>query len=132
MQAGVIEMACNGRYRVRLLRGDLVPADVAPGVDPAFADECMAERTTVIVGDGAGGAVILGALQTRSSATDVHGRVRLSGQDVELHAQRSIALRVGDAALTIDADGAVRLAGKRLTVDVAAVMRVLSAKVELP
>jgi hypothetical protein len=38
----------------------------------------------------------------------------------------------GDASLSIDADGALRLAGKRLTVDVAAVMRVLSAKVELP
>jgi len=128
-----IEISSGGQYRVRLADGRLVAAELSPDLDPSFAEECLRERRTVLVADGSRRAQIVGALQVRSAlGLSTDGRVRLAGQDVELGAERSISLRVGDTALTIDADGAVRIAGTRLTIDVAAVMRVLSAKVELP
>jgi hypothetical protein len=80
-----------------------------------------------------GEVVILGALQTsRALARDAHDTVRIEGKRVELEAEDGIAIQVGKSTLRLDRHGVVKLVGQKMTMDVAAVVRVLSALVELP
>jgi hypothetical protein len=121
--------------RVRLFDGGIHEAVAAPGVAAALVDECMRDRRTVLLSRGPKGeALIVGALQTAPSvaSTDRDERALVHGTSVELTAEHSIALRVGKSTVTIDKHGVVRLAGQRMTLDMAALVRVLSAHVELP
>ena len=110
--------------------GQLVDAELGPGCEPALIDECLARRRTVLLSGG----VILGALQTAPSEgrRDVDGNVMLAGTDVTVEAERALSLRVGDTELVLRDDGTVRLVGQRLSMDVAALIKLLSARVELP
>jgi len=135
MQAGIIELASGDSYKVRLLDGTLLDASLAPGVGAALAEECLRDRRTVLlscVSSGTG--VILGALQTAPSAAtrDVDDNVALSAAEASVEAENVVTLRAGDTALQLHADGRVRLVGQQLTMDIAALIKLLSAKVELP
>lgn len=138
--AGVVELATERdgapRYKVRMLdatssgQGRLVDAQLGPGCEPGLIDECLATRRTVLMSGG----VILGALQTAPTEgrRDGDGNVQLAGVDVTVEAERALSLRVGDTELVLRDDGTVRLVGQRLSMDVAALIKLLSARVELP
>ncbi len=141
MSCGVIELApapravvgASGTYSVRLADGGRVTATLAPSVSPAFARECLRDGRMVIVVAGAEGAVIAGALQTQSHpATDARGTLVLSAEQIRLRAKKSLALEVPMARLELENGGAARIEGDRLVIDAAALVRILSAKVEVP
>jgi hypothetical protein len=78
-------------------------------------------------------AEILGALQTAPSArVDADGGLALEARTIEIAAQDRIALKVGASLLTLDRDGVIRLNGDKLTLDVGALVDILSANVRLP
>lgn len=121
-------------YRVRTSSGATLPATLAEGFDEAFASECLRDYRTVLaeVRDD-GTAVLLGALQTRSHVSrDDHDTAELSGKRVEIRADEEARIVVGKASLKLGRDGQVRLVGNRATIDMAALVKVMSALVELP
>ena len=132
ISAGTLQRVIEGVCRVELVSGGAVSARIGPGVSPALVEECLRERRTVLVTQGRDGPVMLGTVQTAPSIEKSAEHVRVEGREVELVASDKLSLRVGRSALELDEDGVLRLAGKRLTIDVAALVRVLSAKVELP
>lgn len=134
LHAAHIEMGAEGSYRVRLTTGELVAARLAPGVEGAFIEECLRARRTVLVSGGADGEpVILGALQTsRGVERDAQDTLRLGANRVELRAGEGVSIQVGSATIHMDKSGAIRLAGNKLTMDIADIVRVLSALMELP
>jgi hypothetical protein len=132
--AGVVELATETdgepRYKVRLLGGELVDARLGPGCSTALVDECLAARRTVLISEGA----ILGALQTAPTEArrDVDGNVSVEGGEVVVEADHALSLRAGDTELVLHEDGTVRIVGQRMSIDVAALIKLLSARVELP
>ncbi|MGK4000793.1 hypothetical protein [Sorangium sp. So ce1024] len=145
LHPGVVEMAVargNGEprptYQVRTSGGRRLLAALDPGVSPAFIDECMREGRTVVFADAHGGVgdasvAILGALQTASApAPDAHGTLALEGRHVRVRARETLELEVPGSSLRIEPGGAVRLEGDRLVIDMAALVRIFSARVELP
>ena len=46
---GKIELRAGDSYRVRMLTGALFGARLAEDMDPAFAEECLRQKRTVIV-----------------------------------------------------------------------------------
>ncbi|EYF05994.1 hypothetical protein [Chondromyces apiculatus] len=130
---GRIEVRSRDAWRVRLLDGTLVRARPADEVEPGLLDECFRARRTVLVAAGPVGAVILGALQTACAPVrEADGTLRVRGRRVEVQADEGIELRVGASAIRLDQRGVIKMVGNRMTLDVAAVVRVLSALVELP
>ena len=130
---GRIELQSRGAFRVRTLAGEIVSARLHEGFDAAFAEECLRDKRTVFVTQGPDGALLLGALQTsRAVSRDAHDTLRLSGKRLHLEADEGIAIQVGKSTVRLDAQGTVKIVGQKLTMDVAAVVRVLSALVELP
>jgi len=130
---GRIEVRSRDTWRVRLWDGTMVRARPADEIEPALLDECFRARRTVLVAAGPSGAVILGALQTSCApARDSDGALRVRGRRVEIQADQGIELRVGASAIRLDEKGVIKMVGNRMTLDVAAVVRVLSALVELP
>ncbi|MCC6528138.1 MAG: hypothetical protein IT373_36160 [Polyangiaceae bacterium] len=129
-----LELRSAASLRVRTLAGAVLPARLAPGFEPELADECLRDYRHVLAEIGADGeAVLLGALQTqRTTSRDAHDAVELRGRRVELRAEDEIRLCVGKSVLRMDKSGAVRVTGQKMTLDVAAVVRFLSALVELP
>ena len=97
-------------------------------------DECLRDRRMVLLSQGEDGPEIIGAVQTQPSAATVdrQQQIEMRGERLELDAAKQISLRVGDTTLELRRDGSVRLAGNRLTMDIAALVKVLSAKMELP
>jgi hypothetical protein len=123
----------TGQYVVCLADGERVTARPGAGVAPSFLRECLRERRMVVVVPGREGAVIAGALQTRSHpSTDERGTLALDAEHVRLDARRSLTLEVPGGRLALEKGGAVRLDGDRLVIDAAAFVRFLSARVELP
>lgn len=121
-------------YRVRTASGAPLPASLAPGFDEAFARECLRDYRAVLaeVRDD-GTASLVGALQTRSHVSrDDQDTAELSGKRVEIRADEEARIVVGKAALKLGKDGQVRLVGNRATIDMAALVKVMSALVELP
>lgn len=129
-----IDVCAGDRFHLRTLAGQRVEARLADDVEPAFAQECLREHRTVLITPGDDGiAVILGALQTaRGISRDDTGTVRSRGKRVEIEADEGLVLRVGQSALVMDKRGALKLVGQKMTVNVAEVVRVLSALCELP
>jgi hypothetical protein len=120
-------------YRVRLASGAVIPARIGEGVERAFLDDCLAARRSVILTVENGDAVIAGALQTaRAVDNDGEGTVRIAGKKLDLSAAEGIVLRAGKSSLKLDDKGVIRMKGTNLTLDIAAVVRVLSELVELP
>lgn len=125
--------AAQGSYRVRLASGRVVAAALGQGVSPALADECMRDGRTVILMDGPHGVVIAGALQVAPSfAPDERGTMTVDARHLRLRAGESIALEVPGASLQIDPNGAVRVEGDKLVIDMAAMVRIFSARVDIP
>lgn len=139
MHAGKLEMAVASKsegvrsYRVRLASGQSVKARLGGGVSPELADECLREGRTVVLVDGASGIEIAGALQVAPSiAKDAHGNLSLEGKHIRLRADQSFVLEVPGGGLSLEAGGAMRFEGDKLVIDMAALVRVFSARVELP
>ena len=134
IHVGRIEMCSDGVYRVRMLTGAMVSARLGPEIGAAFAEECMRDRRTMLLAPGESEeALILGALQTASTASrDALDVVRLRGRRVEIEADEGLVLQVGKSSLRLDNQGTVKLGGRKMTMDVAEVVRILSALVELP
>ena len=130
LEAGVIELATDEAYKIRLLGGELIDARPAPGCSRELLDECLRDRRTVLLA----GELILGALQTTASAArrDPSGNVSIEAAEIHLEASAGLSLRVEDSALDLGPDGHLRLSGQRLSIDVAALIKLLSARVELP
>jgi hypothetical protein len=129
-----IDVRAGDRYRVHTLTGERVEARLGDEVEEAFAAECLREQRTVLVAPGENGeAVILGGLQTsRAMSRDDAGTVRARGKRVEIDADEGLVLRVGKSALVMDKRGVVRMTGQKMTMNIAEVVRVLSALCELP
>ena len=121
------------RYRVELATGRVITASLDEAVSPALAEECLRQRRTVVLVDGARGPVIAGALQTSPGvAADAHGTLVLDARQVRVRADRSLVLEVPGASLELGRGGEVRFEGDKLVLDMAALVRILSGKVEIP
>jgi hypothetical protein len=134
IHAATVELKHRASYRVRLLDGRRMRATIARGVSPTLLDECLRTRRVVMIADGESEPVILGALQT-APAPHVHeetGTFDLEAKHIRLRADATIALKVGSASLALDKSGVTRIEGQQMVIDVAALLRVLSARVELP
>ncbi len=133
LHAGTIELQLGDVFRVRLLGGAVIAATVDDGVDPALARECLRRSQRVIVTAGPRGPLILGALQTTVPiARDADGAVSIAAKKIRLKAEQGIVLESGEAVLRLQADGAFKLEGDKMVVDVAGLVRFLSARVEFP
>jgi hypothetical protein len=131
VHVGVIELRSSASYRVRLLAGGHVRASLDEGLAGGFAQECMGQSRRVLLCDGPRGPVIVGAVD-RSPGASPKDRIALSADRIELSAGRELLLRVGESLLRLDHTGALRLEGRTLVLDVASLVRFLSARVELP
>lgn len=125
MMTALVEMGADGLYRVRLRGGELVRAELDDGIDPRLVEACMRERRRVVIENDGERAFILGALETRMTQPVAAERLELTGED-------SVVLRAGQSELCLHANGKVTLRGNDLTMDVARLVKLLSAKVELP
>ncbi|MEP7121451.1 MAG: hypothetical protein ABJE95_11095 [Byssovorax sp.] len=133
LHAARIEGAARGHLTVRLASGEIATALPGESLEPAFVEECTRDRRTMLVSEENGAIVILGALQTaRAIERDSTDRARIAAQRIDLVAEDGVRIQVGKALLEMEADGAVRIGGDRLTLDMATVVRVLAALAELP
>lgn len=133
LHPGILELAASGSFRVRVQGDKLVSATLGPGVSPALAEECMREGRTVVLVEGPDGIRIAGALQTAPTiAPDAQGTLALEAKHLRVRAERSIALEVPGGSLTLEKEGLVRMEGDKLVLDMAALVRIFSARVEIP
>lgn len=133
LHAATIELALGASYRVRTISGARAEARLAEGVEVELADECLRGGRMVLVADAARGAVILGALQTsRSPVTEEEGVVRVAAKHVRFTAEKTISIEAGPVRLRVDPTGVLRLEGEQMVVDMGALVRFLSARMELP
>jgi hypothetical protein len=133
LHAGSIELRSEGVFRVRLLDGTVIAATLDDGVDPELARECQRRGLRVIVTGSARGPLILGAIQTTPSiAVEEGGTLAISAKKIRLKAEQSLVLESGEASLRLQPDGVFKLEGDRMVVDVAGLVRFLSARVEFP
>ncbi len=122
-----------GGFRARLPDGRVVVAHPSPSVTTRLLDDCLRARRVVLLTDGSNGPLILGALQTDVGArADSQENVALEGRTLDLSAKDRITLTVGETRLTLEKDGAVRWVGERMTLDMGALVQILSANVRLP
>ena len=120
-------------YRVRLDDGREVRATLDRAVDPAFADACMRDDRTVVLVDTEDGIAVAGALQTSAGlSTDARGTLAVDARHVRIRAGESLELEVPGGRVALDPNGAMRFEGDRLVIDMAALVRVFSSKLELP
>lgn len=133
LHGAFIELATEGSYRVRTTAGEHLRAELAPGVSPALAMECLrAGRMVILVGSPRGPAIV-GALQTAPAVEkDADGVVAVDAREIRLRAERSILIEAGPVTIRGDESGALRMEGDRLVLDMPALVRVLSARMELP
>lgn len=133
LHAGVVELASGARFRVRTLGGVALQAEVRPGVDRGLVDDCLRSGGMVAVADGARGAEIVGALQTRRApSVSEAGVFAVSAKTIALRAEQTIELEAGNTALALERLGVVKMRGDKAVLDFNALVRVLSARVELP
>jgi hypothetical protein len=133
LHGAVIELSVGQAYEVRTTSGARLRAVLDDAVDPALAADCLRTGRMVILADSPRGPAIMGALQTSVPiARDADGVLTVEARELRLRAERAALLEVGHVALSADASGAMRIDGDRLVIDMAALVRVLSMKVELP
>ncbi|MCC6556958.1 MAG: hypothetical protein IT372_28735 [Polyangiaceae bacterium] len=134
MHGAFIELKAGRAYQLRTTDGRRVTAALADGVDPALADDCLRRGRMVIASDTPRGPEIAGALETSLAAArdEGDGVVTVEARELRLRADRALSIEVGAAALSAEQSGALRLTGDRLVIDMAALVRILSSKVELP
>jgi hypothetical protein len=130
---GVVELEANGSYRVALLAGGHVRARLDKGLAKGFVDECMRTGAKMLLHDTPRGPEILGALHApRELSPGQQDEVELRGKTVRVRAAEEIVLQVGKTTLRLDKTGAARFEGRKLVLDIASLIRMLSARVELP
>lgn len=133
LHAGIIELRSGDSYRVRLLDGAVIAAALDDAVDPALARECLRRGLRVIVTESARGPLILGSLQTAMPiARDEGGALSIAAKKIRIKAEQSLVIESGEAALRLDPSGAFKLEGDKMVIDVAGLVRFLSARVEFP
>jgi hypothetical protein len=133
IHAGLIEPCAGATYRVRTLTGDRFSAILADGVDRALAEECLRDGRTVLLADSPRGVLVLGAVQTQKSAVrEADGSVTIEGKDVRVRAERALVLDAGPVSIRAERNGVIRIEGEKMVVDVSALVRFLSARVEVP
>jgi hypothetical protein len=127
------EGAPRSVYQVRLATGRRVTAALDAGVAAALVEECLRDGRNVVLMDGPEGALIAGALQTAPfPAADARGTLALEARHLRLRATETLELEVPGSSLRIEPGGAVRLEGDRLVIDMAALVRIFSGRVEIP
>jgi hypothetical protein len=110
-----------------------VTATLDRGVAAALVEECLREGRNVVMMDGPKGVVIAGALQVATSpAADAHGTLALEARHLRLRATETLELEVPGSSLRFEPGGAVRIEGDRLVIDMAALVRIFSSRVEIP
>jgi hypothetical protein len=130
---GALGMDGIRTYRVRLASGATVHALPGLGVSPALIDECARDGRTVVLVDGPEGIVIAGALQTAPTmAPDAQGTLAIEAKHLRVRAEQSIVLEVPGGSLSMEPGGAMRMEGDKLVIDMAALVRIFSARVEIP
>lgn len=131
-----VEMIVAGErptFAVRLPDDRRLVIPPAAGVDPSFIEACLREGRTVVLMDTPAGPVIAGALQTAAApAADARGTLAVEARHLRLRAAETIEIEVPGARLRLDPGGAARLEGDRLVIDMAALVRIFSARVEVP
>ncbi len=140
LHPGRIEMAIASfaegegpAYRVRLASGRRITARLDGAVAPDFAEECLRGGRTVVLVEGPDGARIAGALQVASAIEkDTRGTLALEAKHVRLRADQSILIEVPGSSLAFEPNGVLRLEGDKLVIDMAALVRIFAARVELP
>ncbi len=133
LHIAVVELESAGQFRVRTLDGQRVGAVLDETVDRALAEECLRTGRRMLVANGPNGPTIFGAVQTaRSVDVDFDGRASLQARDVRIVADERLTLEAGPVILRLEKNGHVRIDGTKMTIDVASLLKVLAAKVELP
>ena len=134
LHGGHVELESNKRFRVRLGDGRACTASLAPGVEVELVRECLRARRMVILIDSPRGPCIAGALQTEAPV--VHRErgdvVTLRARELRLVADEHLRLEAGPVTVAADESGKLRLEGDRLVIDMAALVKILSMRVELP
>ena len=134
IHAATVELRDGEFYHLKLLDGRRNKATLARAVAPKLLDDCLRARRVVLLADGERGPLILGALQT-AQVPQIHeetGAFEVEATDIRLRADASIVLRVGAASLGLEHSGIARIEGDQMVIDVAALLRVLATKVQLP
>ncbi len=129
---GVVEMRSGSSYRVKLMAGGHARATRGPGVGAAAVDRWMDQAQTVVLADGDRGPLLVGALEKPLDDEGRGGARLVSGRSIRIDAEDEITLTVGSISLKLNKAGAAELKGEKLVIDVAAIMKVLAARVELP
>ena len=128
-----IDEARPAWYQVRLVDGRTLRAALAPGVTPALIDTCAREGRNVVLMEGPAGVLIAGALQTAPTpAPDARGTLALEARHLRLRGTETLEIEVPGASLRMEPGGALRLEGDRLVIDMAALVRIFSGRVEIP
>ncbi|MBK8255238.1 MAG: hypothetical protein IPK82_21575 [Polyangiaceae bacterium] len=122
-----------GSYRVRTLDGRRFAAVLSDEVEPQFAEECLRSGKTVLLVDTERGPTILGAVQTSRGITrEASGLTTLTATDLRIRADKTVVIEAGPVSLKLDKNGVMRAEGERMVIDMASLVRVLSALMELP
>lgn len=130
---GRVVRELDGQLVVALMDGTEHRAQLGAGVSRSFMDRCIEEgRMVVLAPDAAGALTLWGALQTSDVVATDADELRLSGKRVVIEATEELTLQTGNASLRLGRDGVVRMAGRKMTLAMARVFRVLSSLVELP
>lgn len=112
----------DGRYEAHTFDGEPFEVGVAPNVDLALAERCLAEQDIVLIGAVGDEVLLFGALRTREKSAD----------EVIVEAPRKLVLRAGRSKIELSAEGKVKLSGQEITVDAPREVRIASAHVEIP
>ncbi len=121
------------RFVVMLPDGQERLAELAPGLDPELARECLRQGRPMLVRRDADELQLIGALQTERSPVSQHdGVVTLAGREVRVQAERHLELEVGSSRLALQQDGKLALLVERVTMHASSLIKLIASKVELP
>lgn len=112
----------DGRFEAHTFVGERFEVLVAPNVDLALAERCLAEQDVVLIGAMGNEVLLFGALLTREKNTE----------EVIVEAARKLVLRAGKSKIELSAEGKLKVSGQEMTVDAPREVRIASAHVEIP
>jgi hypothetical protein len=94
----------------------------------------LRSRRLVILVDAPRGPRIVGSLETqRPVAIRERGdAVTIQAKEIRLAADQRLRLEAGPVTISADETGKMRLEGDRMVIDMAALVKILSLRVELP
>lgn len=120
--AKLFRKLADDRFEATLFDGARIEVRVAPEVDLALADRCLAEDAVVLIGAVGREALLFGALRTRDQ----------TAEEVVIEAPKKLVLRSGKSRIELRADGRVKLTADQVTVDAPREVRLASSRVEIP